>query len=108
MNNEFDDRIAQLFEKAREPLDSREFVQRVSIQISRARRKRNLAIIALWLTAVVALVAVTPWIVKGSLAFGKSLDLALPYFGIFMLSPAGWILSGMLAVLMLRRVFRPA
>lgn len=65
---EFDDTLTRLFAETRESLPDEEFLQRCASGVRRARRRRSLRRAAVATAAAGIAVAVTPYVVTGSLA----------------------------------------
>jgi hypothetical protein len=103
MSDEIDKRLVALFAEAHETLPSAEFMQAFLLRMEQARRLRNMRRIAL----AVVLGIVAAWIMPSVLAttaavVGTATEQSRPY-GAFIISPAGWGVSMLIAFLVLLR-----
>jgi len=93
---EFDDTLTRLFAEARETPPAEGFLADVLIRIQHARRRRAMKRAALMAVAVVLALALTPYIVAGSLVW-------LPGLGNALTSPVAWVCALAIAALRIRR-----
>lgn len=87
---EFDDDLSRLFAEAREHPASEDFLEKMTVRISRARRRRAAGRTIAAAAAVGFAVASTPYIAAGSLTITAHL---LPALGNALSSPVAWLCS---------------
>jgi hypothetical protein len=103
MSNENDERLLALFAEAHETLPSAEFMHTFLAKMQQAQRRQSL-----WrITLVVALGILAAWIMPSVLATTAAVVNAVgeqsrPY-GELVISPAGWGISTLIALLVLFR-----
>lgn len=88
--SEFDDTLTRLFAEAREALPPDDFLENVARQMGHSRRRRALRRAAAAIAAAGVAVALTPFVVEGSLAVASHLGNALA-------APIAWFCSLALA-----------
>jgi hypothetical protein len=91
--NEFDQTLSRLFAEARETPPADDFTERVIIRMTQARRRRAVKQAVLTTAAAGLAIALTPYLVEGSLAGASHLGDWLPALGGALASPAGWACS---------------
>lgn len=100
---EFDETLGRLFAETRESLPAEDFLESVAIGIRRTRRRRATARAIFVAAAAVLALALTPWIVAGSLASAGRLGVWLPRIGNALTSPMSWLGALAIAALRIRR-----
>lgn len=93
---EFDDTLTRLFAETRETPPAEDFLEDVLIRMRHARRRRAMKRAALTAAAAVLALALTPYIVAGSLVW-------LPALGNALTSPIAWVCALAVAALRIRR-----
>jgi hypothetical protein len=100
---EFDDTLTRLFGETRETLPGEAFLESVATRISHARRRRAIKQMAVAAAAAALAVALTPYVVEGSLSFASHLGIWLPVLGNALASPVIWACSLAVAAWAVRR-----
>jgi hypothetical protein len=106
MNSEqedFDPKLARLFEETRQPLAEDEFVSTVLARVQHAHRIRLLRQSAAVLAVMILSGVVAPYAARESLVVLGWLGERLPTMGSALVSPPGWMCSLLIAWQVMRR-----
>jgi hypothetical protein len=103
---ELDDNLRRLFAEAEETLPAAAFLEMAAGRVRQMRRRRAISRTALATAGVGAAIAVTPYVVEGSLLAASHAGMWAPGLGNALTSPIGWACSLAVAAWGLRRARR--
>jgi len=107
MHERPDEEFSLLFECAREPLDAEPFMKALEAQLRAAQRGARLRRVVIVLLgaalAAAAALGAAPLLTRLCVVLGEHVQDVLPRLGSALASPAGWVISLLVAVLLLRR-----
>jgi hypothetical protein len=98
-----DDTLIRLFADAQASLPAADFLQGVLCRMERERRRRGIKLVTMTAAAGGLAIALTPYVVRGSVAVAAYLGMWLPAIGGALASPIGWAGSLAIAAWSLRR-----
>lgn len=100
---EFDDTLTRLFADTAQTLPAEDFLETVAARMRQELRRRAIRRTALAIAAAALAVALTPYVVEGSLSLASHLGAWLPAIGNALTSPVGWAFSLVVAAWTLHR-----
>jgi hypothetical protein len=96
-NEDPDHRLRALFERDSVQLVDAPFVNAFVERLAAARRRRALGKRLLLVAGIVAIVALSPWLIAGSIAMTNGLDALFSYTAGVLATPLGMVFAGVCA-----------